>query len=101
MNQILGKTFILLLLVTFSSVWISDQFAILENDKKYDFYEKSEKNSEENNLENKTKTLYLVTIESISCIEHYTFEDNNINSSDLFKVKEYALKNTTPPPKQG
>lgn len=101
MNRLLGKTFILLLFVTFSSVWISDHFAMLADDKKYDFYEKSEKNSEENNLENKTKTLFLATIESNSCIEYYAFEDNNPNCSDLFRAKEYALKNTTPPPKQG
>jgi len=101
MIRLLGKTFALLLFITFSSVWVSDQFAMLANDKKYDFYEKTEKNSEENNLENKTKTLFLTTIESISCIEYSTFENNKINSSDLFRVKEYALKNATPPPKQG
>lgn len=99
MNQLLGKSFILLLLVTFSSLWICDHFAMLTDDKKYDFYEKSEKNSEENDLENKTKTLFLATIENIGCIEYYTFENNNINSFDLFRVKEYALKNDTPPPK--
>ena len=99
MNQLLGKSFILILLVTFSSLWICDHFAMLTDDKKYDFYEKFEKNSEENNLETKTKTLFLATIENIGCIEYYTSENNNINSFDLFRVKEYALKNVTPPPK--
>ena len=101
MNQLLGKSFILLLLVTFSSLWICDHFAMLTDDKKYDFYEKSEKNLEENDLENKTKKLFMEITESISCIEYCTLENNNINSFDLFRVKEYALKNATPPPKHG
>lgn len=99
MIRLLNKTFLLLLFVTFSSVWVSDQFAMLSNDKKYDFYEQSEKNTEENNLENKTKTLFLAIIENISCLDYSTFKDKNINSSDLFRAKEFALKNVTPPPK--
>lgn len=99
MIRLLNKTLLLLLFVTFSAVWVSDQFAVLTNEKKYDFYEQSEKNTEENNLENKTKTLFLTIIESISSLDYSAFEEKNINSSDLFRAKEYALKNVTPPPK--
>ncbi|MFE3867902.1 hypothetical protein ACFX5E_07415 [Flavobacterium sp. LS2P90] len=102
MIRLLGKTFALLLLfITFSFVWVSDLFAILANDKKYDLCEKIEKKSEESNLENKTKTLFLTTFENVSCIEYSSFENDNINSSDLFRAKECALKNMTPPPKHG
>ena len=99
MIQLLCRTFVLLLFITFSSVWVSEQFAMMDKEKKYDFYEQSEKNSEENNLENKTKTVFINPIESINCFEYSTFKDKNINSSDLFRAKEYALKNVTPPPK--
>ena len=101
MIRLLSKTFALLLFITFSSVWVSDLFAILANDKKYDLCEKIEKNSEENNLDNKTKTLFLTTFESVSCTEYSSFENDNIDFSDLFRVKECALKNVTPPPKHG
>jgi hypothetical protein len=72
---------------------------MLSNEKKYDFYEQSEKNTEENNLENKTKTLFLAIIENISNLDYSTFKNKHINFSDLFRVKEHALKNAIPPPK--
>ena len=98
MIRLLNKTFLLFLFV-YSSVWVSDQFVMLSNEKKYDFYEQSENNTEENNLENKTKTLFLAIIENISGIDYSTFKDKSFNSSDLFRSKEYALKNVTSPPK--
>ena len=101
MNQILVKTYLFLALVTFSFVWISDGFAVLTGDKKFDFYEQSEKNLEENNLETQTKTLFVTTIECQHSLEFFTFEKIRIHSTDLFSMKEYALQNTTPPPKQG
>ena len=99
MIRLLRKIFVMLLFVTFSSIWLSDKFAMLSNEKKYDLYEQSEKNTEENNLENKTKTLFLAIIENISSLDYSPFKNKNINSSDLFRAKEYALKNETPPPK--
>ncbi|TDE07651.1 hypothetical protein [Flavobacterium sandaracinum] len=101
MNQTLIKACLFLAFVTFSCVWISDGFAILDGDKKFDFYEQSEKQSEENNLEIKTKTLFLNTIESIRSLEFSIFEKTSIHSTDLFSMKEFALQKTTPPPKQG
>lgn len=67
--------------------------------KKYNLYEQVEKNADENNMDNKTKTLFLVTMDNISYINHDILKKNNINSTDLFRAKEYALKNDTPPPK--
>jgi len=72
---------------------------MLSNEKKYDFYEQCEKNTEENNLVNKTKTLFLSVIENISSVDYSTFRNKHINSSDLFRVKEHVLKNATLPPK--
>lgn len=96
---LLNKTFLLLLFITFSCVWVCDQFAVLPNEKNYDIYEQSEKNAEENNLEYKSKTLYLAVIENINSLDYITIEDKSINSSDLFRAKEYTLNNVTPPPK--
>ena len=98
MIKLLIKCSVLLLFVTFSSFWISDKFSMLSNENKYDLYEQSEKNSEENNLESKSKTLFIDTIESIACFEYYSFESKKINSFDLFNIKEFAMKNSTPPP---
>ena len=96
---LLSKIFVVLLFVTFSSVWVSDVFAMLSNEKKYDFYEQCEKNTEENNLENKTKTIFMAIIGNISNLNYSTFKNKHINSSDLFRVKEHTLKNATLPPK--
>lgn len=74
MIRLLSKTFVMLLFVTFSSIWLSDQFAMLSNEKKYDLYEQSEKNTEKNNLENKTKTFFMAIIENISSLDYCPFK---------------------------
>lgn len=74
---------------------------MLANEKNHDLYEQSEKNTEENNFENKMKTLFLTIIESISSLKYSTFQNKNINSSNLFREQEHTLKNVTPPPKHG
>lgn len=94
------KLTVLLLLFTFSFTWISEQFSILTNEKKYDLYELAEKSTAENNNESKIKLLFIDNIEFFNCFENYSFGKNRINSSDLFKAKESILKNTTPPPKK-
>lgn len=101
MILLLNKIFVVMLFVTFSSVWVSDQFVVLSNEKKYDFYEQSEKNAEENNPENKTKTLFLVLIENSNNLVYSKFKNKHVNSADQFRVKESDLKNATPPPKNG
>lgn len=101
MNQIMIKTCLFLLLVTFSFVRASDGFDMLAGGKNFDFYEQSEKNVEENNLEIQTKILFLTNIECHHTLEFSIFEKISIHSTDLFSIKEYALQNNTPPPKQG
>ncbi len=59
MYQLEIKLTVLLLVFTFSFSWISEQFSILTNEKKYDFYELSEKNPGENNSEGKLKLLFI------------------------------------------
>ena len=94
------KLTVLLLLFTFSFTWISEQFSILTNEKKYDLYELAEKSTAENNNESKIKLLFIDNIEFFNCFENYSFDKSGINSSDLFKAKESIVKNTTPPPKK-
>jgi hypothetical protein len=98
MYQLEIKLTVLLLVFTFSFSWISEQFSILTNEKKYDFYERSEKNTGENNSEGKLKLLFIAKIEFFNCFENCSLDESRINSSDLFKVKECVQKNTTPPP---
>jgi hypothetical protein len=93
------KLIVLLLVFTFSFNWISEQFSILTNEKKYDFYELSEKNPGENNSEGKLKLLFIAKIEFLNCFENCFLDESRIHSSDLFKVKECVQKNTTPPPR--
>lgn len=99
MTRLINKTFLILCLSTYSSLWFSNHFSMFDAMKKYNLYEQVEKNVDETNLDNKTKTLFLMTMENISCINHDILKKNNINSIDLFRAKEYALKNDTPPPK--
>ena len=100
MVRLLIKFSVLLLFVAFSSLWISDNLLMLSNEKNQDLYEQTEKNTEENTSESKTKTLFLTSIESINCFEYDSFESVKINSLDSFQIKEFVLQNLTPPPKQ-
>jgi hypothetical protein len=100
MVRLLIKFSVLLLFVAFSSLWISDKLSMLSNEKNRDLYEQTEKNTEENTSESKTKTLFLASIESINCFEYDSFESKKINSFDSFQIKEFVLQNLTPPPEQ-
>ncbi len=73
---------------------------MLSNEKNRDLYEQTEKNTEENTSESKTKTLFLASIESLNCFEYDSFESGKINSLDSFQIKEFVLQNLTPPPEQ-
>lgn len=92
------KISVLLLFLTFSFIWVSDTLSILIHEKQYDFYELTGNNTEENNTESKQKLLFIDAIEIFNCFECYSFNKNSINSLDLFVVKEFVLKNLTPPP---
>jgi hypothetical protein len=100
MVRLLIKFSVLLLFVAFSSLWISDKLSMLSNEKNRDLYEQTEKNTEENTSESKTKTLFIASIESLNCFEYDSFESRKINSLDSFQIKEFVLQNLTPPPKQ-
>jgi hypothetical protein len=100
MVRLLIKFSVLLLFVAFSSLWISDKLCMLSNEKNRDLYEQTEKNTEENTSESKTKTLFIASIESLNCFEYDSFESRKINSLDSFQIKEFVLQNLTPPPKQ-
>ena len=100
MIRLLIKLSVLLLFVAFSSFWISEKLSMLSNEQNRDLYEQTEKNTEENTLESKSKTLFLATIEIINCFEYDSFESRKINSLDSFQIKEFILQNLTPPPEQ-
>lgn len=100
MVRLLIKFSALILFIAFSSLWISDNLLMLSNEKNQDLYEQTEKNAEENNLEIKSKTLFLASIESINCFEYDSFESRKINSLDSFQIKEFVLQNLTPPPEK-
>ncbi|WP_426091646.1 hypothetical protein [Flavobacterium sp. DSR3-2] len=43
----------------------------------------------------------MAIIENFNSLDYSPFKKKNIYSYDLFKAKEYTLKNVTPPPKNG
>ena len=93
------KISVLLVFLTFSLIWTSDKLSMLIHEKQYDFYELAENNNtEENTIDSKLKLLFIDSIEIFNCFEHYSFNKSRINPIDLFVVKEFALKNFTPPP---
>lgn len=100
MIQLRIKLCVLLLFVAFSSLWISNALSMILNEENQDLYEQTEKSAEENTLESKSKTLFIGSIEIINCFEYDSFESRKINSLDSFQIKEFVLKNLTPPPKQ-
>ncbi len=98
MFRLVLKISLSLVFLTFSIIWVSDKLSILIHEKQYDFYELTENNTEENNVESKLKLLFIDSIEIFNCFEYYSLNKTRINSFDLFVVKEFALKNFTPPP---
>ena len=92
------KISVLLILLTFSLIWVSDKLSILIHEKQYDFYELAENNTEETNFESKLKLLFIDSIKLFNCFECYSFIKARISSFDLFVAKEFVLKNFTPPP---
>lgn len=100
MIRTLIKLNLLVLIVALSVTWISEEVAFLVNDRKYELYEVSENNTEENNFENKLKTLFIATANLPDALVNDTFAQNRINALDLFKAKESHLKNSTPPPEK-
>lgn len=98
MIRTLIKLNLLVLFVAFSVTWISDAVAVIVDERKYELHEVSENNTEENNFENKLKTLFIATISLPNSLAYDSFVPNRISALDLFIVKESHLKNSTPPP---
>lgn len=97
MNSSLIKLLFLLVLATFSFIWISDQLAVIIEDKKCNFYELTEKSDSENKVENELKTQFINKIETFNCTEISFLKKTN-NAAYLFKSKEFFSENLTPPP---
>jgi hypothetical protein len=98
MFRLVPKIAVLLIFLILSLIWVSDKLSIFIHEKQYDFYELAENNTEENNIESKLKLLFIDSIENFNYFECYSLNKNSINSFYLFIVKEFVLKNLTPPP---
>lgn len=97
MNNSLIKLLFLLVLATFSFIWISDQLTAIIEDEKCSFYELTEKSDSENKVENELKTQFINKIEPFNCAAISFLKKTN-NAAYLFKSKEFCSENLTPPP---
>lgn len=88
------KLFLMLLISTFSLIWVSEKLSIVLEKEKYGFYEMAE-NSD---TENKLKTQFLVEIELLNFSKFIVLSSQNNNTLYLFKIKEASFENLTPPP---
>jgi hypothetical protein len=92
------KLFFLLLICTFSLIWISDKLSVIIENEKYGFCEMSENNDAENQTENKLKTQFLEKIELLNFAKFSILSTQKNNTFYLFKIKEASFENLTPPP---
>lgn len=93
------KLFILLLISTFSIIWISEKLSIVIENEKYCHYEMAENSDTENQTENKLKTQFLEEIELLNLSRLSFLSSQKIVTFYLFKIKEASFENLTPPPK--
>jgi len=93
------KLFLLLLISTFSLIWISDNLSIVLEKEKYGFHEMAENSDTENQTENKLKTEFLEEIELLNFSRFYGLSSQKNTTFYLFKIKEGSFENRTPPPK--
>jgi lipopolysaccharide export LptBFGC system permease protein LptF len=98
MKNSASQLFFLLLITTFSIIWISDELAVVIENERYDFYEMAENSDKENQTENKLKTQFLDEIELLNLSRSFVSSSQKNNSSYLFKIKEASSENLTPPP---
>lgn len=96
------KTFytliIFLLFTAYLTHWISEQLYTDYKIKKYLTTEQREEIFEENTEETKTKIIFTFTINTVN-VKMTTETNQIISSCNLFRAKEYVIKNTTPPPR--
>ena len=92
------QLFFLLLITTFSFIWISDKLSVIMENEKYGYYETTEKNDAENQTENKLKTQFINKIDLLNFSRISILSTQKNNTFYLFKTKETSFKNRTPPP---
>jgi hypothetical protein len=56
----------LLLITTFSFIWISDKLSVIIENEKFSYYETTEKSDAENQTENKLKTQFINKIDLLN-----------------------------------
>ncbi len=90
----------LLLITTFSLIWISDKLSVIMENEKYGYYGTTEKSDSENQTENKSKTQFFNKIEFLNLAQFSQSDSGKNNTHYSFSVKEIYFKNLTPPPEQ-
>lgn len=97
MKKGIYKLFYILLITTFSLIWISDKLAVFLEYEKYSYYESSEKSESE--TESKLKTLFINQIDLLNWVPLVVSTPQH-HSSYSFKIKEFCYENLTPPPEK-
>lgn len=92
------KLFFLLLITTFSLIWISDKLSVIIENEKISYHEMAENNDTENQTENKLKTQFLEEIALLNFSKLAILSSQKNNTLYLFKIKEASFENLTPPP---
>jgi hypothetical protein len=88
----------LLLITTFSFIWISDKLSVIIENEKFSYYETTEKSDAENQTENKLKTQFINKIDLLNFSKISILSTQKNNTFYLFKIKEASFENWTPPP---
>lgn len=92
------QLFFLLLITTFSFIWISDKLSVIIENEKFSYYETTEKSDAENQTENKLKTHFINKIDLLNFSKISFLSTQKNNTFYLFKIKEASFENWTPPP---
>ena len=92
------QLFFLLLITTFSFIWISDKLSVIIENEKFSYYETTEKSDAENQTENKLKTQFINKIDLLNFSKISILSTQKNNTFYLFKIKEASFENWTPPP---
>jgi hypothetical protein len=92
------QLFFLLLITTFSFIWISDKLSVIIENEKFSYYETTEKSDAENQTENKLKTQFINKIDLLNFSRISILSTQKNNTFYLFKIKEASFENWTPPP---
>src|SRR3970040_2650255 len=94
------QLFFLLLITTFSFIWISDKLSVIIENEKFSYYETTEKSDAENQTENKLKTQFINKIDLLNFSRISILSTQKNNTFYLFKIKEASFEKCTPPPEQ-